>query len=73
LTGRASATGESLTQLFSNRTAEHLSDGFCGGSGDDPDTDIARGGREALLQTDSADELEDVGDAEEAEDVARTS
>lgn len=35
LTGRASRTDESLSTLFDNRSAKHLTDGFHGGSGDD--------------------------------------
>jgi hypothetical protein len=35
LTGRASGTGENLEALFENASAEHLSDGFRGGSGGD--------------------------------------
>ena len=37
LTGRASKTSEDLTALFRNETPEHLTDGFRGASGDDPD------------------------------------
>ncbi|MEO8029279.1 MAG: hypothetical protein ABJC74_05000 [Gemmatimonadota bacterium] len=55
LTGRASATAESLTSLFDNRSAGHLKDGFHGGSGDDGPT---------LDQTDGP------GDAEEEDDGA---
>ncbi len=35
LTGRASSTSEPVTALFAEDTAEHLADGFRGGSGDD--------------------------------------
>jgi hypothetical protein len=39
LTGRASATDESVTELFAEESAAHLADGFRGGSGDDPESD----------------------------------
>jgi len=42
LTGRAAGTGEDLLSLFSNRSDEHLTDGFRAGNGDDPDTDVER-------------------------------
>ena len=35
LTGRADATNEDLTALFANDSAEHVTDGFRGGSDDD--------------------------------------
>ena len=38
LTGRASRTDESLSTLFDNQSAKHLTDGFHGGSGDDGST-----------------------------------
>ncbi|MEO6447020.1 MAG: hypothetical protein ABIZ91_12745 [Gemmatimonadaceae bacterium] len=60
LTGRASNTGESLTELFMNGSAEHLADGFRGGSGDDPGTRIAPDDEGELLRT--------AGDAAEDED-----
>ena len=41
LTGRASATDESVTELFAEDSAAHLADGFRGGSGDDPESDVA--------------------------------
>ncbi len=40
LTGRASGTSEDLTALFENDTADHLRDGFRGGSGGDQDVEI---------------------------------
>ena len=42
LTGRASGTEEDLTSLFSNDSAEHLTDGFRSGNGDDPEADVER-------------------------------
>jgi hypothetical protein len=38
LTGRASRTDESLSTLFDNQSAKHMTDGFHGGSGDDGST-----------------------------------
>lgn len=38
LTGRASRTDESLSTLFDDRSAKHMTDGFHGGSGDDGPT-----------------------------------
>lgn len=35
LTGRATRTGDDLTALFKNDSADHLADGFSGGSDDD--------------------------------------
>lgn len=35
LTGRATRTGDDLTTLFGNGAADHLADGFSGGSDDD--------------------------------------
>lgn len=49
LTGRASATGEDLVALMANGSAEHLTDGFRGGNGDDPETDA--------VNDDDADDL----------------
>ncbi len=40
LTGRASGTSEDLTALFENDSADHLADGFRGGSGGDQDVEI---------------------------------
>jgi len=40
LTGRASATGEDLTTLFANNSADHFADGFRGGSNADPGSDL---------------------------------
>lgn len=40
VTGRASSGGEDLVSLFANGTPDHLTDGFRGGNGDDPETDI---------------------------------
>ena len=40
LTGRASSTGEDLYSLFANGSPDHITDGFRGGNGDDPETDI---------------------------------
>jgi hypothetical protein len=37
LTGRASGTDEDLNALFDNGTPAHLTDGFRGGSADDPE------------------------------------
>lgn len=48
LTGRASATGEDLPTLFDNEAADHLADGFRGGSNSDPGSDIVKS-----LDTDS--------------------
>lgn len=39
ITGRASGTDESLIDLFDNASAEHLKDGFRGGSEDDERVD----------------------------------
>ncbi|MEO8140537.1 MAG: hypothetical protein ABI742_12865 [Gemmatimonadota bacterium] len=39
ITGRASGTDESLIDLFDNASAEHLKDGFQGGSEDDERVD----------------------------------
>lgn len=39
LTGRASATDEDLVALFENRTDQHMTDGFRGGSDDEPAAD----------------------------------
>ena len=36
LTGRASKTDDELTTLFQNPDDEHVTDGFRGGSGDEP-------------------------------------
>lgn len=44
ITGRASATGEDLVELFENPTGAHLTDGFRGGSEDET--------REVLDQSD---------------------
>ncbi len=41
LTGRASSTNEEVTTLFARDTAEHFTDGFRGGSGDDPGSDLS--------------------------------
>ncbi len=43
LTGRASGTGESLGALFANAGAQHMADGFRGGSNDDTGSDIPKG------------------------------
>jgi hypothetical protein len=40
VTGRASRGGEDLVSLFANGQADHMTDGFRGGNGDDPETDI---------------------------------
>lgn len=37
ITGRASGTSDDLLSLFSDRSDEHLKDGFRGGSQDEPD------------------------------------
>ncbi|MEP7347258.1 MAG: hypothetical protein ABI877_18450 [Gemmatimonadaceae bacterium] len=42
LTGRASATGEDLTALFANDSADHFADGFRGGSNSDPGSDLPK-------------------------------
>lgn len=42
ITGRAAGTEEDLTSLFANDSAEHLTDGFRSGNGDDPETDVER-------------------------------
>lgn len=69
LTGRASTTSESLTELFQSRTAEHLADGFRGGSGDDPDTDIVRDDDQGrLMQTDSVDRVDNDEGSDGAEE-----
>lgn len=39
LTGRASGTGEDLNALFGSETADHLADGFRGGSDDDRESE----------------------------------
>jgi len=39
LTGRASGTDEDLVALFENRSDKHLTDGFRGGSEDEPPVD----------------------------------
>lgn len=39
LTGRASGTGEDLVALFDNRSDKHMTDGFRGGSEDEPPVD----------------------------------
>jgi hypothetical protein len=39
LTGRATSTGEDLVSLMANGSAEHMTDGFRSGNGDDPETD----------------------------------
>jgi hypothetical protein len=67
LTGRASTTSESLTELFRNGTAEHLADGFRGGSGDDPDSDVARDDQGLQLQAESASDLEEAEESDEVE------
>lgn len=43
LTGRASSTSEPITALFADDSAEHLEDGFRGGSGDDVGSDLLKG------------------------------
>jgi hypothetical protein len=40
VTGRASYTGEDLVSLMANDTADHITDGFRAGNGDDPETDV---------------------------------
>jgi hypothetical protein len=45
LTGKASATSDNLAALFANNDAEHIADGFRGGSDDDPATDIPKSDR----------------------------
>lgn len=67
LTGRASTTDESLTELFRNRSAEHLADGFSGGSGDDPDTDLALDDEGTVLQPDADDDLDTLEESEGAD------
>ncbi|HEX3928674.1 MAG TPA: hypothetical protein VHW65_11830 [Gemmatimonadales bacterium] len=42
LTGRASRTDEGLAALFDDDGADHMADGFRGGSNGDRDTDIPR-------------------------------
>lgn len=42
LTGRASGTDEDVTTLFGNNKADHLVDGFRGGSNDDPGSDLVK-------------------------------
>ena len=42
LTGRASGTSEDLVALFDDRSAEHLADGFRGGSDGDQDVEILK-------------------------------
>ncbi len=51
ITGRASGTDADLMALFSDRSDEHLKDGFRGGSQDDPE----RG--DAVLSEDPAAEV----------------
>jgi len=41
LTGRASARDDDLAALFDSDSAEHVTDGFRGASGDDPDDDLS--------------------------------
>jgi|KBSSwiStaDraftv2_1062776.scaffolds.fasta_scaffold1422765_1 hypothetical protein len=43
LTGRAAKTEEDLKALFSNEGGDHISDGFKGGSGDEPGNDDGEG------------------------------
>lgn len=43
LTGRASKTTEDLTTLFANDSADHIEDGFKGGSNNDVDVAIPNG------------------------------
>ena len=43
LTSRASGTRESLGALFANVGAQHMADGFRGGSNDDVGSDIPKG------------------------------
>ncbi len=43
LTGRASKTDEDLTTLFQNRGADHIEDGFKGGSNRDEGVEIPNG------------------------------
>lgn len=43
LTGRASKTDEDLTTLFANDGADHIEDGFKGGSNRDEDVEIPNG------------------------------
>jgi hypothetical protein len=40
LTGRASGTSEDVTTLFANEAADHLADGFRGGSNGDRGSDL---------------------------------
>jgi hypothetical protein len=40
LTGRAAKTEEDLKALFGNEGGDHISDGFKGGSGDEPGTEV---------------------------------
>ena len=40
VTGRASRGGEDLVSLFANDQQDHMADGFRGGNGDDPETDV---------------------------------
>jgi len=42
LTGRASGTSEDLTALFANDAADHMADGFRGGSNDDRGSDLLK-------------------------------
>lgn len=42
VTGRASGTREDLGTLFANDTADHLADGFRGGSDDDSGSGFAK-------------------------------
>jgi len=42
LTGRASGTSEDLTALFANDAADHMADGFRGGSNGDRGSDLLK-------------------------------
>lgn len=42
LTGRASATSEDLVTLFDRDSADHIADGFRGGSDEDADSDLVQ-------------------------------
>lgn len=61
LTGRAASTEEDLVTLMANDSADHLTDGFRTGSGDDPETDV---------DTDDDADADDTGVVEDSSTAA---
>jgi hypothetical protein len=53
LTGRASGTDENLVGLFDNESAEHMTDGFQGGSQDIPEREARRMDADGITPTKS--------------------